>query len=118
MRHEVACEDAVTGGRLPRELGADVLALRADPAGEHVARVAEPAQHLRDLRGMAERIGDIAGTHRPAEGRGDPKPFLEIAHERLGGHEDVVGEHVPRADEKAFSAYELHDELVVVWPLL
>src|SRR6266511_4676516 len=55
---------------------------------------------------MAEGIRDIADPCRASERRGDAQALLEIPKQRLARHEQVVGEHVPRPDEKTLRAYE------------
>ena len=59
---------------------------------------AELSQQLRHLRDVAEHVGQVADLHRPTERRGAVEPDLQVAHDGLARHEELVHEDVPRAD--------------------
>ena len=62
---------------------------------------AELAQDLRYLGDVAEHVGQVPDGHRPSVRLGTRHPGLQIAHERLGRHEEFVGQRVPRAHREA-----------------
>ncbi len=47
---------------------------------------------------MAEHVGQVADLHHTAEGTATQDPLLQIADDRLAGHQELVHEDVPRAD--------------------
>jgi len=102
-------EHAVTRWRLPAELAPELLTLVANASREHIGLVPEAAQHLRELRRVAERVGDVRDARRAAERSRDPQPLLQVAHDRLARDEEQIGEDVPRADEQPVRAHERLD---------
>ena len=56
------------------------------------------AQDLRHLRHVPEHVGEVADAHRAAELRRALDAELQVAHERLRRHHELVHEDRPRAD--------------------
>ena len=57
----------------------------------------ELAQELGHLGDVAEHVGEVADVHGAPEAGGDPQPPLQVAHEGLARHEELVGQRVPGA---------------------
>ena len=75
----------------------------ASPTPRHTTAVVEieAAQDARHLRDVPERVGQIADRHRAAEATRAAQPLGEVAHDRFGADEELVLQHVPRADADA-----------------
>ena len=54
-------------------------------------------QDLRQLRDMAEAIGDIANAHRLSKFGGPLQPHLQVTNQRLSADKKLVGLNKPRA---------------------
>ncbi len=94
MRQQLAGDDLGRAGA-PAEDDADVVELVAEPAREEEGADAEAREDLRQLRGMAEAVGEVAGAARlDPEAAADAPAEEEIADERLAAHEDLVGKDV------------------------
>src|SRR5262249_16943164 len=86
----------------PAEDDADVVDLVAHPAREEHGADAEAGQDLRQLRGVAEVVGEVAGAARfDPEAPADATPEQEVADERFAADEDLVREDVRRAHLEA-----------------
>ncbi len=55
-------------------------------------QLAEQLGHLGDV---AEHVRQVADLHRAAEAGGHGQSPLEVAHQGLAGHEELVGQRVP-----------------------
>jgi len=86
-------------GRSPAKHDAGRIELVGQAAREDHAPDAEAGQDLRQLRRVAEAVREVAGgggvgaepfAHRP--------PEQQVADERLGADEELVRQHVARAD--------------------
>ena len=72
------------------------------PAREEEGADAEAGEDLRQLRRMAEAVGQVAGAARlDPEAAADPAAEQEVADERLAADEDLVRQDVRRADLEA-----------------
>jgi hypothetical protein len=109
---------AVEGG--PGEGGPVDRGGHAPP--HHRVLHAGEAEELRHLGHVTEHVGEVAHLHGPAELGRPGQPDLEVAHDRLAGDEELVHEHVPRADRDPSggveAAYQLrrlrpHGQVVV-----
>ena len=67
----------------------------------HRVLVPEQPEQLWHLCHVAEHVGQVAHIHGAAEAAGHPQPPLQVAHERLAGHEELVGQRVPRPHRHA-----------------
>src|SRR5437773_5230159 len=101
--------DAVPRRRHPPELAPDGFALVSHTAREDIGVVAEGAEDLRKLRGMAERIGDVRDSRGAPELARTAQPFLKVPNDRLARNEEEVRENVPWADEQAIGFDERLD---------
>jgi hypothetical protein len=59
------------------------------------------AEDLRHLRDVPEHVGQIADLHRAAELGRAAQAELQIAHDRLAGHHELVHEDHPRSHRQA-----------------
>ena len=101
VREHLARDDLRRAGA-PAEDDADVVDLVSHAAREEKAADAEPGQDLRQLRRMAEAVGEIAGATRlEPEAPADAAAEQEVTDERLASDEDLVGQDVRRADLEA-----------------
>src|SRR5439155_275834 len=100
---------AITGRRLPPELAPDRFALVPHPAREDVGVISERAEDLRELRRMAERVGDVRHARGTPELTRAPEPLLKIADDRFAGGEEEVREDMPRPDEEPVGPDERFD---------
>ena len=86
----------------PAKQDADVFDLVTQAAREEERADAEAGEDLRQLRRMAEAVGEIARAARlDAETAADPPAEQEVADERLAADQDLVGQDVGRADLEA-----------------
>ncbi len=84
-------------GALPPEFG--WLVIQSTPqAGRFDA---EAAQDLRNLPGMAERIGDVADHHFRTELAGGPVALQQVADVRFGSDQEHIRQDVPGTDQDA-----------------
>src|SRR5438874_2494302 len=96
--------DEPRGAGSPAEDDADVVELVSKPTREEEGADAEAGQDLRQLCGVPEAVGEVAGVARlDPEPAADPASEQEVADERLAADEDLVGEGVRRADLEAAS---------------
>ena len=101
MREHLARDDLRRAGA-PAEDDADVVDLVSHAAREEKGADAEPGQDLRQLRRVAEAVGEVAGAARlDPEAPADAAAEQEVADERLAADEDLVGQDVRRADLEA-----------------
>jgi hypothetical protein len=85
-------------GRPPTEAAPDSLALVAQAAREDERLEPEAAQHLRELGGVAEAVGEVPDVgRRGAVPRAHGPAVEQVAHERLAAHQELVRQHVARA---------------------
>ena len=90
--------DDLRGAGTPAEDDADVVDLVAHAAREEERADAESRQDLRQLRRVAEAVGEVAGAARlDPEAPADAAAEQEVADERLASHEDLVRQDVRRA---------------------
>ena len=86
----------------PAEDDADIVDLVPQAAREEEGADAEPGQDLRQLRRVAEAVGEVAGAARlDPEASADAAAEQEVADERLAPDEDLVGQDVRRAGLEA-----------------
>ena len=90
---------ARTFGRLPGKSEAQPIGFGAEAAPEDERVEPEPAQDLRHLRHVPERVGHVADGHRArAEPLAHRPAEQQVAHERFGAGQELVGQHVARTD--------------------
>jgi len=111
---QVAEQHAAAVGRLPPQLLLQPALVQ--PAEVHGRADAEAAQNLRQLRDVAEGVGDVARLLHPAEALRDAVAEQQVAHQRLAADEEFVGQHVPRAHAQPALADELCQRLPRVRP--
>ena len=75
----------------------------------------EQPEQLGHLRHVAEHVGQVADVHRAAEAGGHAQAALQVAHERLARHEELVGQGVPGAHGHAPRGGERPDPLLGLW---
>jgi hypothetical protein len=65
--------------------------------------VVEPglAEDLRHLGDVAEHVREVTDLHGAPEGGGPFHSQLQVAHDRLARHAELVHEHVPRPNRDA-----------------
>ncbi len=93
---QVADQDLGAVGGGPAELRGGVPHAAPDDGGIHP----EPAQELGQLGDVPEGIGDVADGHFGPPGAGDAVAQEEVAHQRLGAHQELIREDEPGADEE------------------
>ena len=109
-------------GSDPAEAPAEALALVAQAAREHERVQAEPAQDLRQLRRVAEAVGQVAdGGRAGAVALAHQAAVEQVAHQRLGADEELVGQRVagagvdpPGPQQRAQAVLQLGPDLQVV----
>src|SRR5207247_5055771 len=106
---EMCGPNPVSRRRHPPELAAHGFAFVAHTAREDIGVVSERAEDLRQLRGMAERVGDIRDAGGAPELACAPQPLLKIANDRLARDQEKIRQDMPRADEEAIGSYERRD---------
>ena len=82
--------------RLPFEGGA--IHGRGHPPPDDRVGEAGGGEQLWHLGDVAEHVRQVADVHHATEGRASSDAGLQVAHERLAGHEELVHQDVPRSD--------------------
>ncbi len=103
-------------GAAPPVLGGLLARLAAEPAPDDGRLHPEPAQELRDLGRVAERVGDVADVHARAERARRRAAPRQVADEGLAADEERVGEDVPRPEGEAALRNEALDLLSTLRP--
>ena len=85
-------------GRAPFEFCAQALALGPQPSPEEGIVDAKAAQDLRQLPDMTEAIRHVTDLHHATVVKTHAMPQQQVADERFGADQELVGQHVPRAD--------------------
>ncbi len=123
VRHAGAV--AVAGGEV---LGPHLAAVGCDPpergaldGGGHAAPhhgVVDPEEpeQLRHLGDVAEHVGQVPDPHGAAEAAGALDAELEVAHEGLAGHQELVGQRVPGPEREPAGGDEPADRLLSPGP--
>ena len=82
--------------RLPDELARRQRIVGAAP--EDATVDAEAAQQRRQVGDLAEGVGQVADSHRPAERLRRPMAPQQVTHQRLAGGQELVRDDVPGPD--------------------